>query len=155
MDDPRVRREQRCGGDHLDRPGDVYHPNFERGRPAFFDVSVRHTLRPDLISRAAEQPGVAALLGEKEKDDRHAEEVERAGGLFFPLVVETFGVWAPASLVVVKDVARRTTTHGGLSCSVAWSNLLQQLSVCLWSYNARLLRSRLSLEGSPLWDLPS
>ena len=35
MDNPGVRTEQRCQGDHQDRPGDIFHPDFQDGRPAY------------------------------------------------------------------------------------------------------------------------
>ena len=38
------KKEQRCGSD-LDRPGHVFHPDFQYGKPAYFDVSVRHPYR--------------------------------------------------------------------------------------------------------------
>ena len=34
-----TRREQHCGGYDNSRPGDVYHPDFLLGRPAYFDIT--------------------------------------------------------------------------------------------------------------------
>ena len=42
--------------------------------------------------------GAAAVVGEIEKKQKHEAHVERAGGRFYPLVMETLGVWTPSSL---------------------------------------------------------
>ena len=41
--------EQRCSAENFKRPGDLYHPDFLEGCPAFFDVSVRNSLQPSHI----------------------------------------------------------------------------------------------------------
>ena len=43
QDHPGVLREQRASYDDGLRPGDVIHPDFQHGRPAYFDVSIRCT----------------------------------------------------------------------------------------------------------------
>ena len=81
-------------GESVSRPGDVFHPDFHNGRPTYFDISVRSALHSGVITRSASSPaGFAALKGEMEKDARHRDLVEAAGGVFFPLVVDNFGVW--------------------------------------------------------------
>ena len=155
MDNPGVRTEQRCQGDHLDRPGDIFHPDFQDGRPAYFDVTVRNTLQPAFLAEGAIRPGVAAEAGEAAKDLHHAAAVEQAGGVFLPLAVESFGVWTPHSLATLQRIAAHTTTASGLTAGRAQQNLLQQLSVRLWQFNARLLRSRLQVADDVVgWDLP-
>ena len=150
-----VRLEQRCLTDRQDRPGDVYHPSFLNGRPGYFDVSVRNTLQSAFLTRGASHAGVAADAGVAAKDMHHDEAVRSAGD-FFPLVVETFGVWAPSSLATLRTIASRATTYSGLPTHRALSNLLQQLSVTLWSMNAQMPRAQLDLgEDIPGWDLPS
>ena len=79
-------------------------------------------------------------------DMHHDEAIRSAGGDFFPLVVETFGVWAPSSLATLRTIASWATTYSGLPTHRALSNLLQQLSVTLWSLNAQMLRAQLDLE---------
>ena len=36
---------------------------------------------------------------------KHEEEVNAIGGLFFPLIVETLGLWTPNSLWIIKRIA--------------------------------------------------
>ena len=72
----------------------MYHPDFQYGHLAYFDVSVRSTTQPSHISSCA---GVAAAAGELAKDQRHQDTIEEAGCDFVPLV-ETFGIWSPFAL---------------------------------------------------------
>ena len=68
----------------------MYHPDFQHGHPANFDVSVHSTTQPSHISSSS-CAGVAAAAGELAKDQRHQDVVEEVGGDFVPFVVETFG----------------------------------------------------------------
>ena len=112
QDNSGCKREQRCGSG-LDCPGDVYHPDFLFGKPAYFDVTVRNPLQDSLLSQSAVTAGVAASRGEMEKDAHHEEAVLGAGGIFIPLAVESLGLWSPASLNILRDIAVRTTNRSG------------------------------------------
>ena len=90
-----VRMEQHCLADRRDRPGDVYHPSFLNGRTAYFDLTVKNTLQPGFLARGAPVAGIAADAGVAAKDVTHADAVTSVGGEFYPLVVESFGVWLP------------------------------------------------------------
>ena len=48
-----------------------YHPDFQHGRPAYFDVSVRSTTQSSHISFSSSCAGVAAAAGELAKDQRY------------------------------------------------------------------------------------
>ena len=50
QDNSGCKREQRCGS-NLDRPGDVFHPDYSFGKPAYFDVTVRNPLQDSLLSQ--------------------------------------------------------------------------------------------------------
>jgi len=89
-----VLKEQRASCEDQSHPGDVYHPDFQCGRPAFFDLSVCSTTQPSFISFASTCSGVAAAAGKLVKDIRNQDAVEETGCDFIPLVVETFGVWS-------------------------------------------------------------
>jgi len=97
QDHPGVLREQGISSDHS-RPGDIYHPDFNFGHPAYFDLSVRNTTQSAMISSASSQAGVAAAAGEVAKDNHYQDIVSDDGGEFIPLVCETFGVWTPYAL---------------------------------------------------------
>ena len=147
------KKEQRCGAG-LDRPGDVFHPDFQFGKSAYFDASVHHALQDSLLCLSAAMAGVAAGHGEVDKDIHHEAAVWDAGGIFIPLVVETLGLWSPNSLAVLRSVALHTTSKSGASPALAFCHFLEQLSVCLWRYNSQMLLHHLSLlPASPLWEL--
>ena len=134
-----VLKEQRVSYEDNSRPGDVYHHDFQQGRPAYFDVSVRSTTQPSHISFSSPCAGVAAAAGELAKDQRHQDAVEEAGCDFVPLVVETFGFWSPFALQTLRTIAERTAARSGASTKQARKHLLQQLSVSLWTNNARMI----------------
>ena len=118
-------------------------------------MTIRNTLQPAFLAEGVIRAGVAAEAGEAAKDLHHVAPVEQAGGVFLPLAVESLGVWTSHSLATLKKIAARTTTASGLTAKRALQNLLHQLSVRLWQFNARLLRSRLQvLDDVVGWDLP-
>jgi len=121
------------------RPGDIYHPDFALGRPAYFDLSVRYTTQPSFISSAASQAEVAAAAGEEVKDDHYLETINDNGGEFIPLVCESFGVWTPFALSTLFTIADRTIVKSGTSRRLTRKQLLQCLSVTLWWYNAKMI----------------
>ena len=82
IDNTDCQREQRCDSDSNSRPGDIYHPDFQQRKPAYFIVSVRNSLQPRFINDAAYQGGVTATAGEIEKDERHQDRVESNECLF-------------------------------------------------------------------------
>ena len=134
----------------LIRPGDIYHPDFHLGRPAYFDLSVRSTTQSAVISSASSQAWVAAAVGKIAKDTQYQDTqyqdtVNDNGGDFISLVCETFGVWSPYALSILGSIADRTTVRNGLPRKFARRQLLQQLSVTLWRYNAKMILRQYSL----------
>ena len=129
MDNAGVRREQTCSAQSNSRPGDIYHPDFLHGKPAYFEVSVRNSFHLAYTVKSAIQPGSAAEAGEIEKDSRHDSDVSSCGG--YPLVIETFGIWSPQSLETLKIIARKCSIMSSISISKATSNLHELLSVRL------------------------
>ena len=154
IDNRDCKMEQRCNSYNSNRPGDIYHPDFLKGRAAYFDVTVRNSLQPSYINKSATQAGAAAAAGELEKIAHYEEEVESSGCDFYPLVGETLGVWTPSSLEILKIMARRTVLTTGTTISKATHYLHQQLSVRLWQSNAKLALDRLAVStiDSDIWD---
>ena len=156
LDCKQATREQRCSGSTMSRPGDVFHPDFMDGRSGYFDITVRNTMQPSFINKAAITAGVVADAAEVEKDQRHEAIVERAGGHFYPLAVETLGLWSPSSFSILKSIASKVAAIQAFPFSQVLKHLHEQLSVKLWSYNSRMLHSRMLLEVNDVfkWDLP-
>ena len=116
-----VLKEQCASFDDSSHPEDIFHPDYQLGRPAYFNVSVHSTTQPAHISSSASCAGVAAAAGEVAKDAKHLAIVEKEGGDFIPLIMESFGIWTPFALVVIAD---HTTTRSRISPKVARRNLL-------------------------------
>ena len=76
------------------------------------------------------------------KDSKHRQVVEANGGTFYPLVVESMGLWSPFALKSLRVIAARASRHNGLSENQSFKNLLQQLSIKLWCYNSKLVLNR-------------
>ena len=110
----------------------------------YFEITTQNSLQSSYISISAQEAGAAALAGESEKDEKHQEAVETTSCMFFPLAVETFGVWSANSLETLKRIARTILTTGR-TVSKAISNVHQQLSVRLWQYNVRIILERLAI----------
>ena len=72
--------EQRCDSD-LDYPGDVFHPDFQYGKPFYFDAFVCHPLQDSLLCLSVATGGVATECGEADKD-YYYEAVVRLLGVF-------------------------------------------------------------------------
>ena len=83
---------KKCNSTSETRPGDVFHPDFE-GLPTYFDLTIRNSLQPSYLIKAASHPGPAAEAGEI--DQKHDGIVLQPGSVFHPLVVETLGLWSP------------------------------------------------------------
>ena len=107
------------------------------------------------MSSSATAAGAAGLAGEMEKDAKYDVLVSASDALIYPLAVASFGAWTPASLDSLRTIATKTITSNNIPFSQAYSNLMQQLSVNLWKFNARMIESRLLLDSDDcFWDLP-
>jgi len=102
-------------------------------------ISVRSTTQLSHISPSSCCAGVAAATGEIAKDLKHQDLVEDTGCNFVSLVVESIGVWSPFALRTLHTIADHTTARSGVSTKAAQKHLLQQLSVSLWTNNARMI----------------
>ena len=98
QDHPGVLKEQRASYDDGLRPSHVFHPDYQHGCPAYFDISVRSATLPSFISSSASCAGVATTAGKVAKDEKYLAAVEKVGSDFVPLVIETFGVWTSFAL---------------------------------------------------------
>ena len=118
-------------------------------------LCMRNPLQDSLLSQSAVTAGVCRIAGARwRRNARHEEAVFGAGGIFIPLAVETLGLWSPASLSVLRDIALRTTTRSGAGIALACCHFIEQLSVCLWRHNSRMFLHHFSLfPVSPLWEL--
>ena len=109
----------------------------------------------EFVVNSANSACSAAAAGELEKDLKYEEAVADSGALFFPLAVETYRFWTPASLDTIKTIASKVVTATSIPFTQVYSNLMQQLYVNLWKFNACMIQSRLMLDADVIaWDLP-
>ena len=54
-----------------------------------------------------------------DKDERHFDNVSSYGCLFYPLVVEPYGVWAAHSLKMLRSIVKKSLLSSGLSLGQA------------------------------------
>ena len=47
-----------------------------------------------------------------QKDEKHSKLVEKNGGVFIPLVVESYVLWTPFAKKTLKYIALRTIENG-------------------------------------------
>eukprot|EP00661_Eupelagonemidae_sp_cell13_P012830 gene12830-biopygen19983 len=92
------------------RPADVFLPVWDRRCPAAFDFAITSPHRIDVIQHAARQGGYAAADYEGFKRTFHdtAEQCEREGITFLPMVFEPSGACGPTA----REVFRRLLRHG-------------------------------------------
>ena len=70
------------------------------------------------------------------KDCKHADNIEKVGGVLTPLIIESLGLWTSTARKTLSEIAVRTTIHNGLTVPRAKHNLFQQLSTKLWAFKA-------------------
>ena len=139
QDNSQVRQEQRLFGSSATRPGDIFHPDFADGRPTYFNLPVCNSSQPQFLNMAS------SAAGELAKDLKYESDFLLGGGVFYPLVVESLGLWTSSSVSLLCCIAAHTTFCGGISPTTAFHNLIQQLSIKLWSYNAKMILRHISL----------
>ena len=112
-------------------------------RPGYFDVTIRNSLQPSYILKTAICLGAAAEAAEFEKDARHEANVTTAGGLFYPLVFESLGYISSFTRKTLKGICSKTSSISGILFPRAFKNILEQSSLTLGCYDAKMLHARM------------
>ena len=145
VDDCRCRSEQNCSRDSRKRPGNIFHPNFQHGLPAYFDVTVRNSLQPSYLVQAACYAGAAAQAGEDESLTASNDGIRNRKAYLNHLLLSLLVCGRPNSLRTLKNTARKASIHNGQTLSQTITSLHEQLAVALWWFNSRLILERLAL----------
>ena len=134
-----------------ERPADVLLPssfaipNFD-SQPICLDFAVAHTQQNKYILRASVKSGAAAAdYEENVKDKKYADECQKQGLRFVPMVVEVFGAWGEKAAPIIKFICRAVANRKGLDEDRADVYFRRACSVVLQRvrHNARaLLRHR-------------
>ena len=72
--------------------------------------------------------GAASSAAELAKDNKYSQAIDNGGGVFYPLIVESLGLWTAFSISLLRRTAARTTFRSGvplvLLCAISFSSYL-------------------------------
>jgi hypothetical protein len=88
---------------------DITADNFIPGVSLNLDVSITD---PRQLHFAKPVPGKAALMREKEKISIYGETFKKAGAIFSPFVLESFGRWGDNARTIFKEIVDHMSIHG-------------------------------------------
>ena len=128
LDNQSVKREQSASSQSRNKPGAALHI-------LIFPCVTRITYFT---------AGAAGLRVEAYKDAKHFSEVERAGAVFIPLVIDALGLWSSFARKILKQIANKTIIFNNLPTAEALKYLIPKISTTLWSFNAKMLMQRLA-----------
>ena len=89
--------------DNNSRPGDIFSPVWNAGRPAALDVT--SILQSSLIVNASEKSDLALSAAEDRKYEQYAQNCSEVGIQFIPLAFETFGGFSETVRKTLKRIA--------------------------------------------------
>ena len=69
---------------------------------------------------------------QREEDGSSFCGLSLSGGLFFPLVVESLGVWSDEAIDIIKSIGGLQGQRLGISPNESTQHLFQRLAVSLW-----------------------
>ena len=134
------------------RPGDVFIPNWTRGRPTALDITVINPLQVSQVAQAATTPGQALSTAFNRKMTQAGEACRREGIVFVPMPMETLGGWHEATTLQVKKIASAHARQTGMEQSEATRHLYQRMAVLFAMGNAAMLLNRSPAFPSPHQD---
>ena len=137
------------------KPADVFIEDWSKGQSACLDVTVVTPLRKDIITQAAEKPGVAAEKAEASKDRKFLKDCEDLKLLFVPLAFESFGRWGSFAIEELSKLSRRIAEVQDRKSSNVFLQLSQQIAVALQRGNSRCIHERRKAQSVAGWDQPA
>lgn len=102
------------------------------GRPAVWDFTCLDTMCPSHIQNTSKFVGSAALSGETNKIQKYQNLQNNY--LFYPLAIETFGVWGKSALNFIKNIGRKMSEVNKDARSTSF--LIQKISIAVQRGNA-------------------
>ena len=121
------------------RPADVLVVDWERGRPAVWDVTVASPLTPAVLNEAGMTAGAA---GEQCKYITNDPKCQELGWLCVPLAVKTYGNWGREAHTTFTRLATRLAICVSLPKSKVTTDLFGRLSLVLTRSIAKAILSR-------------
>ena len=134
------------------RPADVLLPHWVAGRDGALDVTVIHPFQDATVAQAAQEPGHALQFAFDRKMRGAAEDCQRQGIAFLPMVVESMGGWHSTAEREVKKLGSCLARHTGQCEGEAISHLWGRLGILLQRGNAAILGNRVPSLPEPAID---
>ena len=124
------------------RPVDILVADWERGRPAAWDVTVASPLTPAVLNEAGMTTGAAAAASEQCKHIANDPKCQELGWVCVPLAVETYGHWGREAHTTFTHLATRLAISVSLSKRKVTADLFGRLSLVLTCSIARAILTR-------------
>lgn len=114
------------------------------GKPAVWDFTCLDTMCSSHIHNTCKTVGSAALSGESNKNKKYQNLQNNY--LFYPLAIETFGVWGTYALKFIKSIGKRMSAVNKDARSTAF--LIQKISMAVQRGNAASVLGNLAVHNS-------
>ena len=125
------------------RPADVYVPSWQHGAPAAFDFAITSPARQDIVVAAAESNAAARAYEQAKRLYLNtADDCQRQGINFIPMVGEPSGGWGPSAMWVFKTVSKAIANTCGVDAMTVQREHRQALGILLRQANARAIFRR-------------
>ena len=124
------------------RPADVLVVDWERGRPAAWDVTVASPLTPAMLNEAGMTAGAAAAASEQCKHIAKDPKCQELGWVCVPLTVKTYGNWGREAHTTFTRLATWLAICVSLPKSKVTADLFSRCSLVLTRSIARAILTR-------------
>ena len=136
----------------MERPADIYIPNWTAGKDTAIDVTVISPLQHCEVRKAAQEAGSALEHRFDTKMSNYFDRCREQGIHFLPLPVETLGGWHPHAAKALTRLGRQLARQTGREEEETVRHFFQRLSVLLMKGNASLILSRTPTFSPPEVD---
>ena len=124
------------------RPADILVQDWDRGKPAAFDISVVSPLNSNVLSAAGARAGAVSEAVELRKLTANDAKCAELGWVSIPLVVESYGAWGKEAQQSFSKLTSRLAVHCCVPKSMANFELYARLNISLVRANSRAMLSR-------------
>ena len=121
------------------RPADILIPHWHTGLDAALDVTITNSLQTATVEREAEQPGFALSFAFDRKIRGVAEDCQRQGLAFIPIVGEALGGLHDVAVANVRKLANALSLHTGQDLSEVTAQGFRRVAMLLQRGNAQIL----------------
>ena len=136
------------------RPADVYLPIGWNGTPMALDFAITSPTRTEYVAVAATHTLTAAKAYSSHKRNYldTANQCQRNGVEFVPIVAESTGAWSDEARAALRFICQARSRWSGRPEDALFQELVQRLCVAIRSSNARATLRRVGELGDRLAD---